>query len=154
MDQFEVARRILGCPIDNIMSCVSGCSEECYGHVDIADIAAALVEFRRSGLIVDKDGAGPSLPSVHKLKTWPQSFEPMWKGLKTAEFRRNDQRFREGDLLLFYEYRPDGNVGYTGRLLIAKVTHIVHGPYFDIPDGYCVMSVRGCLRGCDEFIDK
>lgn len=77
---------------------------------------------------------------VHNLKTWPDSFQPILDGKKRHEYRLNDRGFNVGDELHLAEWEPaDG--GYTGRALKVKVLHIDNGPAWEIPDGYCVMSI-------------
>ena len=59
---------------------------------------------------------------------------------KKAEFRKNDRDFRAGDRLELYPVDDDGN-SLGGAVLKRDVTHIVFGPAFGIPDGYCRMSI-------------
>jgi hypothetical protein len=80
-----------------------------------------------------------------ELKTWPQSFEPTWRGEKRAEFRIADREFAVGDTLLLREWVPGrggGEDGYTGREIEAVVTHILLGPDFGIPEGYAMLSIK------------
>lgn len=81
----------------------------------------------------------------HVLKCWPEPFQAVLDGRKTAEWRRNDRGYAVGDVLVLQEFTPleahDINHGYTGRSVEVEVTHLVRGQ-FDIPDGYVVMSIR------------
>ena len=90
---------------------------------------------------------------IHHLKAWPSSYRPLSLGLKTAEYRRNDRGFRIGDTLCLEEWIPEGNeyelqeaeadaYGYTGREQLAKITHIIEGPDFGIPEGYALLSIQ------------
>lgn len=51
---------------------------------------------------------------VHSIKCWPEPFEAMKRGEKTAEFRLNDRDYRVGDTLLIREWCPDAKE-YTHR---------------------------------------
>ncbi len=77
----------------------------------------------------------------HELKTWPSAFQPTLEGIKTAEFRKNDRDFKDGDTLFLREYDPFFK-DYSGRVLTAQVMHIVYGGNFGIPEGYCMMSIE------------
>lgn len=78
---------------------------------------------------------------IHELKCWPEYFQAVADGAKTAEWRREDDRhFDLGDSLVLRERDPAANA-YTGRELVAVVTHLVRGPVFGIPEGYVMMSL-------------
>lgn len=79
----------------------------------------------------------------HTLKTWPDYFQRILEGRKTAEWRKNDRDFRRGDYLVLYEYKPREEI-CTGRILVAEVTDIVQTESFEMPRDYCVMSIRVC----------
>jgi hypothetical protein len=69
--------------------------------------------------------AGPRQKQRHELKAWADVFHDLSLGVKRAEIRRCDDReFRRGDELLFREYAA-GAGAYTGRALLARVTHLV-----------------------------
>jgi hypothetical protein len=81
----------------------------------------------------------------HELKTWPQSFDPTWRGEKRAEFRVADRQFDTGDILILREWVPGrggGEGAYTGRAIEALVTHVLRGPDFGIPEGYAMLSIK------------
>lgn len=63
---------------------------------------------------------------THKLKCWPEYFEPVLKGLKTAELRINDRDFQVGDQILLQEY-DFKNISYTKREILIEITHITNG---------------------------
>ena len=79
-------------------------------------------------------------PQEHFVKTWPEFFEPISSGAKTAEFRLNDRNYQLGDKIVHEEYDPNSR-RYSGRKAITLVTHIVYGGVCGIPEGYCVMSI-------------
>jgi len=78
----------------------------------------------------------------HVLKTWPDYFQRILEGRKTAEWRKNDRNFCHGDYLVLQEYKPKEDI-YTGRVLVAEITDIVQAESFHMTPGYCVMSI--CL---------
>lgn len=77
----------------------------------------------------------------HDLKSWPVQFEAVLAGRKTHEVRVNDRDYRVGDCLVLAEYFPEHD-GYSGRRILAEVTHITPGGAFGLPLDLCVMSIR------------
>lgn len=85
--------------------------------------------------------AEPGLkPTTHELKCWPSVFEAIRVGMKRHEFRRDDRDFKLGDTLLLNEWDP--TKGYTGQTQEVRVTWITFSPDFEVPNGYCVMSIE------------
>ena len=91
--------------------------------------------------------------SEHRLKIWRGPFDAIVDGRKTFEYRRDDRGFQVGDILelclwdpVVHCYLPTGcDVGghdMDPLHVSVKVTYIVRGPAFGIPDGYCVMSIE------------
>jgi len=62
------------------------------------------------------------MSTKHELKTWPRFFEPLSKGEKTFELRKNDRNFQVGDTLECREWSPDS--GYSGRVAHYRITYI------------------------------
>lgn len=63
---------------------------------------------------------------VHVVKCWPDSFESIANGFKTADLRQDDRNYREGDDIVMREFRPQGIAlasRYTGRELRVCITH-------------------------------
>lgn len=93
----------------------------------------------------------------HDLKCWPGPFTAMMLGEKTFEYRKNDRDFQVGDVLILHEYCPEvsglvmKNVGYTGRIHVWRITHIIGlnpaDGAFGIPEGYCIMSLARVTEG-------
>lgn len=77
----------------------------------------------------------------HILKTWPDYFQKILEGRKTAEWRKNDRDFCFGDYLILQEYKPKEEL-YTGRVSLVRVTDIVQTESFGMPHGYCMMSIK------------
>lgn len=82
---------------------------------------------------------GDDMSVVHELKTWPEPFAAIVDGRKTFEYRKSDRAFEVGDLLELREYDPETE-DYTGAWVLARITYIMPGGQFGIPEGYCVMS--------------
>lgn len=87
---------------------------------------------------------------THCLKTWPEQFQAVVEGRKTAEMREDDRGYQVGDELLLREWLPPGPgfcgkpdnclgclsyalvtgqpaPGYTNRFVRVVVTHLTRG---------------------------
>lgn len=78
-------------------------------------------------------------PITHNVKCWPEPFEEMLAGRKTAEFRLNDRDFRVGDRLLIREFCPDRKE-YTHREIKRDIAHVL-AEGFGLPTGYAMLSL-------------
>jgi hypothetical protein len=91
-------------------------------------------------------------PIRHRLKCWPDYFEPIVDGTKTFELRKADRDFRVGDLLDLFEFDPSqGHVlppmnlpvgRYTGRVCTRQITFILEsgeGPW--LQPGYVALGL-------------
>lgn len=93
-----------------------------------------------------------------KLKAWPCEFEAIAAGLKRAEYRREDgPRFEVNETILLEEWRPrrtglgsgkavsmppGGLKGRrTGRTIRVRVSHVLRGPEWGVPDGMVILSI-------------
>lgn len=82
-------------------------------------------------------------PVVHYLKTDPEPFNAMKRGLKLCEVRKFDRDFRVGDVLVLSAFdRSPATLGYTGEKLRMQVTHIVPPGSYGLPKDVGVMSVE------------
>jgi hypothetical protein len=86
---------------------------------------------------------------MHCIKTWPEFFRAVVTGDKTAELRKNDRGYEVGDCLCLQEFNPNKG-DYTGEMVCAWVTHIIHGPAFGLADGHCMMSLRVIRDGTEQ----
>lgn len=89
--------------------------------------------------------------NVHELKSWPIYFEAVWEGRKTAELRKDDRGFCEGDLIWLREWDPGpDNISaehparYTGRTVMLQITHVIHDTW-GLSEGYAMLSFE-CVR--------
>jgi len=79
------------------------------------------------------------------LKTDPGPFRAVWRGEKTAEFRKDDWQGQVNDVVKLYEYdRATGTWIRPYRAIWIRVTHIARG--YGMPDGYAMFSFKVLLR--------
>jgi len=65
---------------------------------------------------------------------------------KTFEYRKDEDNIQEGDVLWLREWDPDKQE-YTGRSRLASVgTVLRHSDWEDVPDGFCIISLRRILQ--------
>ena len=74
----------------------------------------------------------------HYLKTRPEYFRAIEKGIKNFEVRFNDRGFKVYDILHLQEWCGGE---YTGRLIEAEVTYVLDNPEF-CKEGFVVMAIR------------
>ncbi len=85
----------------------------------------------------------------HVLKCWPNAFDAIRGGRKRFEWRRDDRGFEVGDVLVLKRWDPthlggvfvDYNDESGHNTLRMTVTYILRG-MFDIPPGFCIMSIE------------
>lgn len=84
---------------------------------------------------------------THRVKTHESLYEAIMLQAKKAEFRKNDRNYRHGDTLVMTFVDDDGRVpdGKEERPEFL-VSHVVYGPDWGIPDGYCMMSITPAIR--------
>ena len=85
----------------------------------------------------------------HELKTVPAYFEPLLRGEKTFEVRRDDRGFQKGDTLWLREFTPNARTPqqqYSGRWVLATVDWILTGGQMGVEPGYVVMSITAKKR--------
>jgi ASC-1-like (ASCH) protein len=68
------------------------------------------------------------MKTIHELKIWPEHFDAITKGWKTAELRINDRNFRRGDLMLLKEYDLNAKK-YTDRQILTYITWVTDSFY-------------------------
>ena len=59
--------------------------------------------------------------NFHRLKIYPEYFQPVIEERKPFEIRNNDRDFKQGDCIILNEY-TDGK--YTGRVAIGIIKDI------------------------------
>lgn len=91
----------------------------------------------------------------HTLKSWPVHFQAVLARKKTAEIRRMDREFVEGDFLLLSEFVPEGDPilrpgnktnepsissgEFTGAWIKLRITQVMGSSQF-LKDGYALLS--------------
>ena len=74
----------------------------------------------------------------HDVKILPKYYSLVITGRKTAEVRKNDRDYREGDYLKLHEF--DGLM-YTGRVVTCRITHVLIDEEY-VKEGFCVLSFQ------------
>ncbi len=89
----------------------------------------------------------------HDLKTDSHIFQAVYDGKKIFDVRKNDRDYQVGDELRLLE----GDIGredavafrlgeaafkLTGRFIWVRVTYVLKGPMYGIPEGWVVMSIK------------
>lgn len=75
----------------------------------------------------------------HELKIYPKYFEDVISGKKKFEIRKNDRKYRVGDILKLKEW---DNIKYSGREVRAEVIYLIDDKFAGIQPGYVVMGVE------------
>ena len=75
----------------------------------------------------------------HELKIYPQYFEDVISGKKKFEIRKNDRKYRVGDILILKEW---DNIEYSGREARAEVIYLINDKFVGIQPGYVVMGIK------------
>jgi hypothetical protein len=91
------------------------------------------------------------MTTLHEVKSWPEFFAPVAKGVKTFELRRDDRGYRIGDLIRLREWEPERQE-YTGREITKRIVYIMKGvgpggvePYRGIFTDYAILQLADCL---------
>lgn len=69
---------------------------------------------------------------VHRIKSWPISFDAILEGAKTFDLRVNDRDYRVGDYVDLHKFDPNNGV-FMGESQMRKITFIQEIDLFD-PD--------------------
>ena len=78
--------------------------------------------------------------ATHELKTWIPYYKAVVGGVKQFEVRKDDRKFKEGDILHLREW--DNTLKeYTGRGTKRKIRYILKGGAFGVQKGYVIMGL-------------
>lgn len=80
-------------------------------------------------------------PRVHCVKCWVGVFDDVRSGRKSFEYRLNDRDYQVGDVLVLQEYNPEYD-SLSGRVHEVRVTYLLPGGKFGVPEKYCVMGIE------------
>jgi len=97
-------------------------------------------------------GHAMELNKEHRLKTWPDYFQPLLDSVKYFEIRQNDRNFQVGDRLILHEYDPNADRGsrYTGRSLERTISYMTD---FAQQDGWVVLGFDADAALRQRFVD-
>ncbi len=76
---------------------------------------------------------------THELKIRPNFFNEVLSGEKTFEIRKNDRKFKVGDLIELKEC--DKETGYTGRSAIFDITYVMTDREY-VKKGFAVLGIK------------
>lgn len=74
---------------------------------------------------------------THELKIDPKYFELVQDGIKNWEIRKNDLKFKVGDIVRLKEYENDT---FTNRELIRRIIGIFNE--FGLEKGYVILTLK------------
>ena len=74
---------------------------------------------------------------THELKIDTKYFELVQDGIKNWEIRKNDRKFKVGDILRLKEYNKEE---FTNRELIRKVIGVFNE--FGLEKGYVILTLK------------
>ena len=103
-------------------------------------------------IAVAKSVKGNREVTVHNLKVHTQFWPSLESGEKPFEVRRDDRRYRVGDICALREYNPSW--GFTGKGPIErKITYILTNEDFPIgvPPGFVVLGFG--KEACDHIYE-
>jgi predicted RNA-binding protein with PUA-like domain len=83
----------------------------------------------------------------HTLKSWPESFQAVWDGIRPFEIRENDRDFRVGDSVVLHEWN-EKTKAYTGRAMGARIMYVEQGTW-GLPKNIAVLSLHIFSRYLD-----
>ena len=90
---------------------------------------------------------------VHELKTDSFGFQAVFAGDKTHELRCNDRDYHVMDWLILKETKWSGDemaggrpLVYTGRAIVAIISHILYGPLYGLAEGWVILSLKVVYR--------
>ena len=80
-------------------------------------------------------------PKTHEIKILERPYIAAHIGIKPWEYRKDDRCYNVGDILCLYLWNEV--IGdYEGLSIKRRVTYILRGPAFGIPEGYCIMTTE------------
>jgi uncharacterized protein YqfB (UPF0267 family) len=77
---------------------------------------------------------------THRLKTLDWSYKAIQRGDKTFEIRKNDRKFKSGDIVELVKLQKESKIiDEEAPILRFKITYITE---FHQKDGWCVFGIR------------
>jgi hypothetical protein len=100
------------------------------------------------------------MSKIHELKIWPPFFQDILSGRKTFDVRRNDRKFKIGDMIRFREWEPKEHGHqdapyYTGRECSATISYILdprpnRDPDCGLVAGYVVLGLKELFPAIED----
>jgi hypothetical protein len=84
----------------------------------------------------------PKNAVIHHLKTISSQFENLWTYQKKHELRKDDRKFKTGDILVLEEIK---NKKYTGRRIITFISHKLKN-FQGLEKNYCILSIENGIK--------
>ena len=76
---------------------------------------------------------------THFLKTWPEYFDAVRRGIKDAEIRKDDRDFEIGDSVVLQEWCPQSE-SFTGQQHhMGDISYILKGGKFGLEADYVML---------------
>lgn len=75
--------------------------------------------------------------NIHHVKLGETFFEDVKTGRKSFELRKNDRGYKQGDMIVFYEYK-DGK--YTPNLIKKKIVYVLQD-FTGLEEGFCILGL-------------
>ncbi len=86
---------------------------------------------------------------THILKTDPEIFDLERSGEKPYMFRKDDRNYEVGDTIVSRRTKFSGTdmakgtpLIYTGAVMVVEITHILHGPFYTLPEDSCIITFK------------
>ena len=76
------------------------------------------------------------------MKSWPEFFEAVKCGVKAFDIRKDDRRFRVGDLLALRCWDPDAEEYTQDPHLDRRVSYVLKGGQFGLAEGYVCLGLE------------
>lgn len=86
--------------------------------------------------------------ATHRIKSWPEYFEPVAARIKTFEKRENDRGYRPGDTIVLEEWDPNVKK-YTGRDISFEAGFIL----FDTDSAGVPIAIISVLNLKGDLVD-
>lgn len=88
------------------------------------------------------------MSETHELKCWPEFYDAIADGSKPFDLRKNDRKFKVGDLLILRRFN-DRTARYTGEQVKRRITYVMDGvgggcitPLMGLARGYCILGLE------------
>ena len=77
---------------------------------------------------------------VHHLKIWPKYYRVFACGESTAQLRKNDRDFHEGDTVVLHEFDPALGI-FTGHEIVPLPVYKMLEQHEGLTPGWCLLTL-------------